>query len=199
MPPPEWLRAEALSALGAHGDPRALDALVRADLSLALDVAGWEGTGGRVRAHRALLGLDAASLGRVCATPAVHDALAAALAAALARYRDEVAHALAELCTYWNGTVEGAAGYRGAAPRVLSRDAPEDLRAALAAFLRAAGDDALAETAAGLVLAVTPAAARRAVVVKATRAHRAALEAALRALLEEPGGGLPHIEWRVPR
>jgi hypothetical protein len=77
------LRRSALAALGAWSDPRAQRALAHGELLVQRDVAGWEASGGRMRGHRVTLVLDSQQLSEVRDTPALIDALCAAVAIAV--------------------------------------------------------------------------------------------------------------------
>jgi hypothetical protein len=81
---PEQLRRSALEALGPHADERARDVLRRATIVIAHSVRRWVASGGDVEAHRITLAVDAGTLGRVRAVPAIADALCGAIAAAIA-------------------------------------------------------------------------------------------------------------------
>ena len=134
----EHLRAAALEVLGPHGDERARRILEQAELVVHHGVSGWEGSEGAVRAHRVDLGLDAASLARMHHIHALHDALSAAVAAALSRRPGET---LSELRSYWHARDESAGtAYRGVRPRGLSRDDGAALLRAAAEYLEAAGE-----------------------------------------------------------
>jgi hypothetical protein len=114
VPDPEWLRAQALDALGPYGDERVREALVDAELTVEPDARVWEASTGTMRAHRVVLHLDEALLATVRATPAVEDGLAAAIAAALARRSGET---LDELILRPTVVPPSSTPYRGRTPR----------------------------------------------------------------------------------
>lgn len=138
------LRDGALEALGAHGDPRSRDVLARALIAIDHNAERWVASEGVVHAHRVTLGVDARTLARLDHPPAVRDAVEAALAAAIARRPGE---ALLDVRPYW--ALEDAAeaeGYRGGGQGTpVARDDAEVVGRALVAYLRAAGEEAVAE------------------------------------------------------
>jgi len=77
------LRRSALAALGAWADPRARRALAHGELVVQRDVAGWDGSAGRIRGHRVTLVLDAQRFSEIAHAPALIDALCAAVAVAV--------------------------------------------------------------------------------------------------------------------
>jgi hypothetical protein len=179
----EELRRAALDALGGHADERARDALVHASVTI-VGAEGWDGSAGRVQAHRVTLGVDARTLGGLRAAPAVNDALCAALAAAIAMRQGQT---LLDLDLRWaRGARPSSAGYRDAPPVT-----PEaSLLDALIDYLGAGGEDALARLLGGATIDVTvpgevtvrlPSPAREA--VRAEHRSKVALTAALRDLL----------------
>ena len=130
------LRAIALDVLGPHGDPRARDVLRHAWVLLERDTAKWDATSGTMRAHRVLLHVDGYSLGVIDTHPGARDALAAALAAAVAHAPGETMH---ELELVWALAERAPArGYRDAEMRAAKRDDPHALRSALAGYVRGA-------------------------------------------------------------
>jgi hypothetical protein len=135
---PEQLRRAALASLGPHADERARDALVRATIVIARSVARWVASAGEVEAHRVTLVVDAATLGRVRAAPAIADLLCTAVAAAIAGQPGETLH---ELELRWSPAARPAAApYRDAPPA-----SPEiTLRDALVAYLDASDNAPLA-------------------------------------------------------
>ena len=78
------LRQRALEALGPFGDPIAREALETGAAHVEPSVSTWEGSHGTVHAHRVTLVVPAALRARIDASPAAEDALAAAMAAAVA-------------------------------------------------------------------------------------------------------------------
>jgi hypothetical protein len=109
------LRRRALDLLGAYGDALARDALETGVVELEHDVAVWQGTGGPVRGHRAVLSVAPELLARLDESHAARDALAQALAAALAERAGE---ALSDLVYAVRGApAAGPSGgpYRGGA------------------------------------------------------------------------------------
>jgi hypothetical protein len=124
----EEVRRAALDAVGEHGDERARDVLLHARVSMSAERASW---------YKVTLGLDAATLGALYAAPAVKDALAGAIAAALGA-RESV---LLDLALRWDRAPRArTSGYRDAPPA----DEGEPLGAALVAWLDACGESALA-------------------------------------------------------
>jgi hypothetical protein len=184
---PEELRRAAIEALGEYADPRARDALQQGQLTIAPGVAGWEGSEGRVEAHRVILALDAEQLGRLRASHAVVDALDAALAKAVARRKGEVLLGV-ELRWARRGDRAVSRGYRDGPPV-----GEGTLRDALIAYLDGAGKPTLARIVAQGEVATEPTRVR--VVLPAElRAqlgdHEHAiptLTSALRDLLASPG------------
>jgi hypothetical protein len=77
------LRQSALAALGAWADPRAQRALAHGELVIERDVAGWEGSAGRIRGHRVTLLLDSQRFAEVRDAHALIDALCGAVAIAV--------------------------------------------------------------------------------------------------------------------
>lgn len=105
------LREAALAALGEYGDPTARDALERGSVTVERDVSRWTASEGEVHAHRVHLSVDAQTLARALASPAVGDALHGALASAVARAPRE---SMASLELHWNGSLAAdREGYRG--------------------------------------------------------------------------------------
>jgi len=82
--PDEPLRIHALEALGPLGDELARAALESGSILVEHDVRAWEGSHGTVRAHRVVVVLPDDVHARLIAGYAAKDALAAALAAAMA-------------------------------------------------------------------------------------------------------------------
>jgi hypothetical protein len=140
------LRARALEHLGPYADARAREALERGEIVMQRAVARWFGSQGEVEAHCVGLGLDAALLGRLSEPNAVHDALVAALAAAIS---DVPGESLAEFRLFWNGEVRlEPRGYRDGSELV-------EPRAAIAAFLRARGQGDAASNVEGTSIRVS--------------------------------------------
>jgi hypothetical protein len=135
----EELRRVALDRLGVHADERTRETLAHASLAIVPAVARWDSSAGPVEAHRVTLGVDAGTLGMLRAAPSLVDALCAALAAAVATRPRETLH---DLALRWTaGARASASGYRDAPP-----PAPAiPLSEAIAAYLRASGDGALAD------------------------------------------------------
>ena len=93
--PDEPLRLRALEALGPLGDELARAALEAGVILVEHDVRTWEGSHGTVHAHRVVLVLPAELHARVAGVGhAAQDALAAALAAAMAEH---AGHAVADV------------------------------------------------------------------------------------------------------
>jgi hypothetical protein len=96
--PDEQLRIHALEALGPLGDTLARAALDAGSILVEHDVLAWEGSHGRVHAHRVFVALPADVHARFAASDvsshAAKDALAAALAAAMA---ERPGHAVADV------------------------------------------------------------------------------------------------------
>jgi hypothetical protein len=127
----EELRRSALERLGSEADPRVVDLLSHAGISVAWAVARWDSSAGPVDGHRVSLALDASQLGGLRATPAAHDAMCAALASAIAMQPGE---SLLDVTTRWAPDAHAvAAGYRDAPPPKVT------LKQALVAYLEGAG------------------------------------------------------------
>ena len=96
--PDEPLRVHALEALGPLGDVLARAALDAGSVLVEHDVLAWEGSHGTVHAHRVVVVLPADVNARFAASDvsshAAKDALAAALAAAMA---ERAGHAVADV------------------------------------------------------------------------------------------------------
>src|SRR5690349_7180780 len=105
MHSPESLRAAALEALGAHADPRALDLVERAWITIVPGVRQWAGSSGTVVAHTVRLDVDARALASLKVSPGLHDTLVAAFAAAIAH---DPLHALEDIDVYWGFEPAGA-------------------------------------------------------------------------------------------
>jgi hypothetical protein len=125
-------------------------ALERATLSVEPAVLRWESSIGPMHAHRVHVRVDAARLGALRRSPALEDALRAALAAAISRDPGET---LQELVLGWE-PFSPDAPYRDPAPmpRVGDEDHqhaedPEVLRDALAEYLEGSGEPDLANAA----------------------------------------------------
>jgi hypothetical protein len=136
----EELRDAALRGLGEHADGRARDALARGELAIAPGVVRWDASAGPVDAHDVVLAVDAATLGALRAVPHLADALVAALAAAVAIRPGE---ALRDLSFRWAPPAATPTGYRDVPPPPHA----DVLRDALADYLAARGDAALATAA----------------------------------------------------
>ena len=131
------LRRLALDALGEHSDERARDALAHATVTVAETTARWEGSAGPVEAHDVTLGLDARRLGALRATPALTDALYAAIAAAIAVRPRETLH---DVVLRWEPAMQATgSGYRGSPPGT-----EPTLGDALAEYLDGGGEPDLA-------------------------------------------------------
>jgi len=178
-PDVEALRTRMRHALGEHADPRA-DALVReAEVVVAAEASTWEGSAGRVQAHRVGLGLGAAELGTVSATPHLEDELVRAAAAGIAALEPAGARwTLRHLQLFWLASGRPSpAGYRDGPP-----PGPITLVDAMVAFLRARGDvDAAARIADGTVQVLET--TDPVTVRDAPRELHAAIQACLQALL----------------
>jgi hypothetical protein len=187
---PEELRHQALDALGPYADERAREVLQGAELRVDRDVTGWESSAGPVQGHRVTLAVDASTLARLRTTPALEDALHAAVATAIAGARTGDALVALELRWAREGTHASAHGYRDRPP-----DPPQTLQEALASYLDVLAEAALArlvEDARITVVAedtVSLAAApdRLRAFRSAGAAATAALTAAVRDLLGAPG------------
>lgn len=128
------LAQDAMMALGSHGDPRAREALARAEVVVEPDVRRWTASGGVVHGHRVRVRLDARTLGVIRAHPAAEDSLQTAFARAIAAAPDQ---SLADFAVEWSGAVATVVTtYRG---EVL-RAGEADLAEALAACLDGAGE-----------------------------------------------------------
>jgi hypothetical protein len=170
---PEELRHAGLDALGPYADERAREALEGAELRIDPAVTAWESSGGHVEGHRVTLAVDASTLARLREAPALEDALHAALATAIASRKGEV---LAGLQIRWarEGTHAAAHGYRDRPP-----DPPQTLQEALASYLEARGDEAVAHIVAGARVSVEEATVTLVVEPERLRAFRSAGAAAI--------------------
>ena len=132
--PPGEIRVAALEALGPHADPRAREALLHAEILVSPAEMVWESSAGRVEGHGATLRVDAVTLGRLRAAPALTDALHAALAAAICA---RVGHSLSRLDLRWASDAGHAEqqGYRDRPPAP-----PQTLGEALASYLAIVGE-----------------------------------------------------------
>jgi hypothetical protein len=179
----EELRRAAVEALGPHADERAVDVLAHATVTVTYEVARWEGSAGPVQGHRVTMALDATRLGMLRATPAVLDALHAALAASVASRPGE---ALVDTRLRWSRLAEVThAAYRDGPPT----HGPPTLGEGLVGYLEAAGERELArliggaqveESAGGATLVLSR--AERDALRSDTRAL-AAIDAAVRDLM----------------
>ncbi len=86
----ETLRIRALEALGPLGDAVARDVLAHGSVAVEHDAMEWEGSSGRVRAHRVIVVAPPELHARFEGSHAARDALTAALAAAMTARRGEV-------------------------------------------------------------------------------------------------------------
>jgi hypothetical protein len=176
----EELRRAAIEVLGAHADERAHDALAHATLTISHGAARWEGSHGPVEGHHVTVGLDAARLGTLRATPALVDALLAAVAAAMATHLGE---ALLDVRLRWTRISEPThSAYRDGPPL----HGPPTLHEGLVAYLAAAGEAELARVVATGSLAET-----------ATGGATIELPRAARDALRSHPGGLAAIERGV--
>jgi hypothetical protein len=154
----EELRRAALDSLGDHGDERARDVLLHARMVVSASREAW---------YRVTLGVDAGTLGMIHAAPAVKDALAAAVAAALGARRE----VLEDLELRWDTAPRPRpVGYRDAPP-----GEGETLGEAIVAWLDASGEHALARA---MTRATASRVAQHDVVVN--------LDASARALVDGP-------------
>jgi hypothetical protein len=179
----EELRRAAIEVLGPHADERAHDALAHATLTVSHGAGSWEGSHGPVEGHHVTVGLDAERLGMLRATPALVDALLAAVAAAIATHLGE---ALLDVRLRWTRASEPAhSAYRDGPPQ----HGPPTLQEGLTAYLEAAGEPELArlvaagtvtETGGGATLEI-PRAARDA--LRSNPGGLAAIERGVRDLL----------------
>ncbi len=176
LPSPEALRQAALDALGPHADERTREALEVAELQLEAAVAAWESSAGHVEGHRVTLSVDAATLGRLRAAPALEDALHAALAAAMARHPGQTLAGLV-LCWAREGRSAAPDGYRDRPP-----DAPQTLEQALPAYLEGRGEGSLARLLQDASLEATPGGLRVVLDPDRLRAFRSAGTAVTSAL-----------------
>jgi hypothetical protein len=144
----EWAAAElriaVLEALGPHADERARDAVQSGTVSIAPSVARWESSAGPIEGHRVVLAVDAGRLGKLRASHASVDAVAAAFVAVVATRPGQ---AMADLSLEWSGQGDVMeSGYRGAQPTAVS------LETALVTYLVAAGEADTAHDAAGAMV-----------------------------------------------
>lgn len=147
VPSPEELRRAALDTLGPYADERARQALLSAVIRVDEAVTSWESSAGPVQGHHVTLAVDATTLARLRTTPALVDALHAALATAMARApASGIGDALAALDLRWarDAALASTHGYRDRPP-----EPPQTLQQALASYLETCGEPTLA----GLVAA----------------------------------------------
>lgn len=143
MQSPESLRAAALEALGAHADPRALELVERAWITVVPGVRQWAGSSGTVVAHTVRLEVDARALASLRVSPGLHDTLVVAFATAITR---DPLHALENLEVYWGFELAGAGrGYRDGAEQAITRRDPVALAVALPVYVATRGEPAAAE------------------------------------------------------
>ncbi len=196
MQPPETLRASALTALGAHADPRAVDMVERARITVVPAVRQWVASSGTVTAHTVQLDVDAHALASLRAWPGLHDTLVAAFSTAIAH---DGAEALASLEVYWGfEPASPTRGYRDGAEHAVSRDEPGALEAALPVYLAALGEPALADAVRDAVIEVDSGRRRITATVRFAGGQGARfdhdvhaadmLDGAIQALLHDPSG-----------
>jgi hypothetical protein len=138
------LRAAVLDALGPHADEGMRDAVRNATVAITPSVARWESSGGPTEGHRVVLALEAGRLGKLRASHASVDAVAAAFAAVVATRPGQ---AMADLSLEWSGQGDVAeSGYRGAPPTAVS------FETALLTYLAAAGEADVAHDVAGAMI-----------------------------------------------
>jgi len=87
----EALRRRAVDRLGSLGDELAREILEAAVLEIEHDASRWEGSAGPMRGHRVTLHVEASLEARLRDAHAARDALASAVAQALAERPGEVA------------------------------------------------------------------------------------------------------------
>lgn len=124
----------ALAALGAFGDERARRALDTGIVSLLPIGRRWGGSEGEISAHVVLLGLDAATLGALAASPQPLVDVTAALAAALAETPNQT---LDGLRPYWAFEERSDGPYRGGTRVDVDRADGEQLTRGARAYLEA--------------------------------------------------------------
>lgn len=147
---PEELRRAAILMLGPYADERAREALRSAVLRVDEAVTSWESSAGRATGHRITLAVDATTLARLRSTPALVDALHAALATAVATAsKSEKCDVLTALELRWarDGALAWTQGYRDRPP-----DPPQTLQQALTSYLHTCGEAALARFVEGAVV-----------------------------------------------
>jgi hypothetical protein len=184
----EALRQAALDALGPYADARARAALQDAHVRVEPAVTAWESSAGRVEGHRVTLAVDAATLARLRVVPALEDALHSALAAAISA---QPGQALAAVALVWarEGARARPDGYRDRPP-----PPPQTLEEALASYLDARGEPALARFVAAARVEARPGTVT---FTPAPGASRAAGAAALEALTAAARDLLGDAEARV--
>lgn len=130
------LRHAALACAGRDG--RVADVLRRARVVVSeREGMAWESSDGTVRAADVRLVVDGHALGLVERSPAVRDAVIAALAAAAPI---ALGMSVADVAFAW-GLREQSGSYRGGGASDADATSAEDVRRALAAFLAASGDE----------------------------------------------------------
>lgn len=85
----EALRLRALALLGEFGDRLAREVLEQGLVELESDVLGWQGSHGRVNAHRVVVRVPPSLIARAEQSHVARDALIAVLAAAIAERGSE--------------------------------------------------------------------------------------------------------------
>ena len=149
---PEELRRAALDALGSYADERARQALLSAVIRVDEAMTSWESSGGPVQGHHVTLAVDATTLARLRTTPALVDALHAALATVMARApASGGGNALAALDLRWarDAALASIHGYRDRPP-----DPPQTLQQALASYLETCGEPTLARFVEGASISI---------------------------------------------
>jgi hypothetical protein len=188
---PEELRRAAMDTLGPYADERAREALLSAVIRVDEAVTSWESSEGHVQGHRVTLAVDATTLARLRSSPALVDALHAALATAVARaIPSGKGDALAALDIRWarDAALASTHGYRDRPP-----DPPQTLQQALASYLETSGEATLARFVEGAAVSTEESTVTVVVDPEQLRAFRSwggtptvALTAAVRDLVGDP-------------
>ena len=188
---PEELRRAALDTLGPYADERARQALLSAVIRVDEARTSWESSAGHVQGHHVTLAVDATTLARLRTTPALVDALHAALATAMAKApASGSGDALAALDLRWarDAALASTHGYRDRPP-----DAPQTLQQALASYLETCGEPTLAGFVATAAISIEGSTVSVVVDPEQLRAFRswgaattAALTSSVRDLLGDP-------------
>ncbi|MGE0788640.1 MAG: hypothetical protein AB7S26_23415 [Sandaracinaceae bacterium] len=148
------LRRAALARVKSMRSPRAAEVLRRAELEVLEREAGdWESSDGTVHGVDLRALVDGYALGLISSSPSVHDAVIEAITAVA---HDVIGASVIDLRFEWGLTERPlASAYRDQPRRRLDRTDADHVRTALAAFVHASGDEALAKRIADATLTVS--------------------------------------------